>query len=87
MRPVSDKTKVPRAKLAYILDSTAAPVCILAPISSWVVTVMSIVRDASGFRDEAGNYLLGMNEFQFFIKSIPPIFSSTAVLATELLRL
>ena len=71
MRPVSDKTKVPRAKLAYILDSTAAPVCILAPISSWVVTVMSIVRDASGFRDEAGNYLLGMNEFQFFIKSIP----------------
>ena len=71
MRPVFDKTKESRAKLAYILDSTAAPVCILAPISSWVVTVMSIVRDASGFRDASGNYLLGINEFQFFIKAIP----------------
>ena len=49
MRPISDKTGVSRAKLAYILDSTAAPVCIIAPISSWVVTVMSIVRDSQGF--------------------------------------
>ncbi|AEE17606.1 Na+/H+ antiporter NhaC family protein [Treponema brennaborense] len=65
MRPISDKTGVSRAKLAYILDSTAAPVCILAPISSWVVTVMSIVRDAQGFE------ALGMTEFEFFIRSIP----------------
>jgi Na+/H+ antiporter NhaC len=71
MRPVFDKTKTSRAKLAYILDSTAAPVCILAPISSWVVTVMSIVRQAPGFMDDKGNYLLGINEFQFFIKAIP----------------
>jgi len=72
MRLVFDKTKESRAKLAYILDSTAAPVCIWAPISSWVVTVMSIVRDASGFRDSAtGTYMLGINEFQFFIKAIP----------------
>ncbi len=65
MRPICDKTKVSRAKLAYILDSTAAPVCILAPISSWVVTVMSIVRDAHGFNK------LGMSEFTFFIRAIP----------------
>ena len=65
MRPICDKTKVSRAKLAYILDSTAAPVCILAPISSWVVTVMSIVRDAQGFDK------LGMSEFTFFIRAIP----------------
>jgi Na+/H+ antiporter NhaC len=65
MRPICDKTKVSRAKLAYILDSTAAPVCILAPISSWVVTVMSIVRDAQGFEK------LHMSEFSFFIHSIP----------------
>lgn len=71
MRPVCDKTHVSRAKLAYILDSTAAPVCILAPISSWVVTVMSIVKNSSGFRAEDGTYLLGINEFQFFIQSIP----------------
>ncbi|MBQ5780499.1 MAG: Na+/H+ antiporter NhaC family protein, partial [Spirochaetaceae bacterium] len=65
MRPISDKTKTSRAKLAYILDSTAAPVCILAPISSWVVTVMSLARGAEGFDK------LGISELQFFINSIP----------------
>ena len=65
MRPISDKTGVSRAKLSYILDSTAAPVCIIAPISSWVVTVMSIVRDSQGFE------MMGMTEFEFFIKAIP----------------
>ena len=39
MRPVTDKFKVSRAKLAYILDATAAPVCIIAPISSWAAAV------------------------------------------------
>lgn len=65
MRPISDKTKVSRAKLAYILDSTAAPVCIIAPISSWVVTVMSIAKGSEGFD------ALGMTPFEFFIRSIP----------------
>ena len=39
MRPVTDKYKVSRAKLAYIIDATAAPVCIIAPISSWAAAV------------------------------------------------
>lgn len=65
MRPINDKHKVPRAKLAYILDSTAAPVCILAPVSSWVVTVMSIVRSSDGFNK------LGISDFEFFIRAIP----------------
>lgn len=65
MRPINDKHKVPRAKLAYILDSTAAPVCILAPISSWVVTVMSIIKNADGFNK------LGISDFEFFIRAIP----------------
>lgn len=65
MRPISDSTKVSRAKLSYLLDSTAAPVCIIAPISSWVVTVMSIVKGAEGFDT------LGMNPFEFFVRSIP----------------
>ena len=64
MRPISDKTKTSRAKVAYILDSTAAPICIIAPISICVVTVMSIVRDSEGFET------LGMTEFEFFILSI-----------------
>lgn len=82
MRPVCDKTHVSRAKLAYILDSTAAPVCILAPISSWVVTVMSIVKGSAGFRAEDGTYLLGINEFQFFIKAIPYNLYAIATLIT-----
>ncbi len=65
MRPITDKNKVPRAELAYVLDSTAAPVCILAPVSSWVVTVMSIVKGSDGFSQ------LGVSELTFFIKSIP----------------
>ncbi|MBP3708854.1 MAG: Na+/H+ antiporter NhaC family protein [Treponema sp.] len=65
MRPISDKTKISRAKLSYILDSTAAPVCIIAPISSWVVTVMSIVKGSEGFD------ALHMTPFEFFIRSIP----------------
>lgn len=65
MRPITDKNGIPRAKLAYILDSTAAPVCIIAPVSSWVITVMSIVKGSEGFEQ------LGITEFEFFIRSIP----------------
>ena len=43
MRPVTDSHKVSRAKLAYIIDSTAAPICIIAPISSWAAAVNSYV--------------------------------------------
>lgn len=75
MRPINDKHNISRAKLAYILDSTAAPICILAPISSWVVTVMSIVRDAEGFE------LLEMTDLEFFIRSIPyNLYALTALL-------
>jgi tetracycline resistance efflux pump len=65
MRPITDKNQISRAQLAYILDSTAAPVCILVPISSWVITVMSIVKSSEGFG------ALGINEFSFFLRSVP----------------
>lgn len=57
MRPVTDKNKVSRAKLAYLIDATAAPVCIIAPISSWAAAV-------SGFVE-------GENGLTLFIRSIP----------------
>ena len=57
MRPVTDKYKVSRAKLAYLIDATAAPVCIIAPISSWAAAV-------SGFVE-------GENGLALFIKTIP----------------
>ncbi|MDI9456080.1 MAG: Na+/H+ antiporter NhaC family protein, partial [Spirochaetota bacterium] len=65
MRPITDKNGVSRAQLAYVLDSTAAPVCILVPISSWVITVMSIVKSSEGFG------VLGVSEFSFFLRSVP----------------
>lgn len=48
MRPVTDKFKISREKLAYIIDSTAAPVCIIAPISSWAAAVSSVAPDGQG---------------------------------------
>ena len=48
MRPVTDSAKVSRAKLAYLIDATAAPVCIIAPISSWAAAVSGYVGDGNG---------------------------------------
>ena len=57
MRPVTDKHQVSRAKLAYLIDATAAPVCIISPISSWAAAV-------TGFVD-------GEDGFTLFVKAIP----------------
>ena len=48
MRPVTDKHNVSRAKLAYIIDATAAPVCMIAPISSWAAAVAGVTADTDG---------------------------------------
>ncbi|MBD5133905.1 MAG: Na+/H+ antiporter NhaC family protein [Clostridiales bacterium] len=48
MRPITDKHKVSRAKLAYLIDATAAPVCIIAPISSWAAAVAAFAEDGQG---------------------------------------
>ena len=47
MRPVTDKFKIARAKLAYVIDSTAAPICIIAPVSSWAAAVGSSLPEGS----------------------------------------
>ena len=49
MEPVTDEHKVSRAKLAYLIDATAAPVCIIAPISSWAAAVSGFVEGEDGF--------------------------------------
>ena len=48
MRPITDKHKVSRAKLAYLIDATAAPICIIAPVSSWAAAVASFAEDGQG---------------------------------------
>ena len=49
MRPITDRYRISREKLAYIIDATAAPVCIIAPVSSWAVAVASEVSQTGGF--------------------------------------
>ena len=48
MRPITDKHRVSRAKLAYLIDATAAPICIIAPISSWAAAVAGFAEDGQG---------------------------------------
>ncbi len=48
MRPITDKQNVSRAKLAYLIDATAAPICIIAPISSWAAAVAGFAEDGQG---------------------------------------
>lgn len=57
MRPVTDKHNISRSKLAYLIDSTAAPICIIAPISSWAAAVSGTVE--------------GVNGISLFINTIP----------------
>lgn len=65
MRPLTDKFKVSRAKLAYLIDSTAAPICIIAPVSSWAAAVASSI-------DESGVSLPGdADPLMVFIQCIP----------------
>mgnify|MGYP003295009276 CR=1 FL=1 len=60
MRPVTDKAKISRSKLAYVIDATAAPICIIAPISSWAAAV-------AGFANAAG----AESGIALFIQAIP----------------
>lgn len=67
MKPVTDKHRVSRAKFAYIIDATAAPICIIAPISSWAAAVSGFVKGEDGFG--------------LFIKAIPYNYYSFLTLA------
>ncbi len=70
MRPVTDKQKVSRAKLAYLIDATAAPICIIAPISSWAAAV-------SGFVEGTG----ATSGIELFISAIPYNFYALLTIA------
>ncbi len=70
MRPVTDRYKVTRAKLAYIIDSTAAPICIIAPISSWAAAVGSSLPEGSS-----------LDGFTLFLQTIPFNFYALFTLA------
>lgn len=75
MRPVTDKYKISRAKLAYIIDATAAPICIIAPISSWAAAVGSNLKDTGAFE----------SEIEAFISTVPWNFYALVSLAMVIL--
>ena len=62
MRPLTDKHRISRAKLSYLIDATAAPICIIAPISSWAAAVSGTVQDANG---------ADINGIALFMRTIP----------------
>ncbi len=66
MRPVTDAQKISRAKLSYIIDATAAPICMIAPISSWAAAVSATASDLDS----------GVTGIQLFIQAIPYNFYS-----------
>ncbi|MBR1455839.1 MAG: Na+/H+ antiporter NhaC family protein [Oscillospiraceae bacterium] len=70
MRPVTDRHKISRAKLAFLIDATAAPICMIAPISSWAAAV-------SGVADDLGTGITGI---QLFVRAIPYNFYSLLTL-------
>ena len=59
MRPVADKHGISKEKLSYLIDATAAPICIIAPVSSWAAAVAGFVKDS------------GVSGFGLFVKAIP----------------
>lgn len=71
MRPVTDTHKISRAKLAYIIDATAAPVCIIAPISSWAAAVAGVVS--------------GVNGLDLFMRAIPYNFYALLTIVTMII--
>ena len=75
MRPVTDKHNVSRAKLSYLIDATAAPVCIIAPISSWAAAVASYVEDGPMAKFEknaqAGDLFSGKNPYAGMEDDVP----------------
>ena len=71
MRPVTDSHKVSRAKLAWIIDATAAPICMIAPVSSWAAAVSATAQDLD----------TGISGIQLFIQAIPYNFYSLLTIA------
>ena len=80
MRPVTESHKISRAKLAYVIDATAAPVCMLAPVSSWAAAVSSYVPD--GFPGSRISMFLSQIPFNYYC-----ILTLVMVIVTSLLNI
>ncbi|MEO2158933.1 MAG: Na+/H+ antiporter NhaC family protein, partial [bacterium] len=88
MRPITDNLKISREKLAYIVDSTAAPVAALVPISTWVGYEISLIADgmrvASDIPEQGSQLALTLSTispFSVFVSTIPYMFYPILTLA------
>ncbi len=89
MRPITDRLRISREKLAYLVDSTAAPVAALVPISTWVGYEISLIGDGlriAAEQNPAGaEALLAVSPFAIFIQTIPYLFYPLLALAFVLM--
>lgn len=77
MRPITDRLKISREKLAYLVDSTAAPVAALVPVSTWVGYEISLIGDGLGIAAEqtpGAAAALDVSSFSIFVETIPYLF-------------
>jgi len=78
MRPITDRLRISREKLAYIVDSTAAPIAALVPISTWVGYEISLISDglriAAEQNPNGADVILSQNPFDLFLQTIPFLF-------------
>ena len=94
MRPITDRLRISREKLAYIVDSTAAPVAALVPISTWVGYEISLISDglriAAEQNPNGADVILSQNPFDLFLQTIPflfyPILAVLFVLMTSVMN-
>ncbi|MCK4265366.1 hypothetical protein KAW80_03340 [Candidatus Babeliales bacterium] len=83
MHPITDQYKVPRAKLAFLVDSMAAPLCILSPVSSWIALIIMQLKK-SGVSDivNKDTYVLA-EPFYVYIRTLPFVLYSFIIIATS----
>lgn len=82
MRPVTDKFRIPRAKLAYLVHSVSIPLIIIVPISSWMAWIISVLGNSGVATDHGHNLLITADPFYVYLKSIPYIFYSFIALVS-----
>ena len=84
MRPLADKYKIARAKLAFLVDSFAAPICLVVPISSWVAVIVMQMREAGLSMENHGKMVVAVDPFYLYLMLIPFAFYSIIMLVSVL---
>jgi Na+/H+ antiporter NhaC len=82
MRPITDKMKIPRAKLAFLVDSMSAPLAILCPFSSWVAAIIGFLKENGISSVPTENTLIIASPLSTYLSMIPYIFYSFIIMGT-----